>query len=297
MIILAAICAAAAVFTGLYTLVTPGRGAAVPQRLMRFDRNAQPGREELLAAPFAARVGLPLLGRIRSGFGKLLPSTFVSGIERRLVLAGEPTSLHAFLTVQLLAGGFAGFVAVAGITGGGGAMRVGAMLALALFLGILPLYWLRLRVAARKTALLRALPDAVDLIVTTVEAGLGLDAALSEVGQETHGPLGEELRLTVRETTLGRSRRDALSRLIERTQVPELKTFVQSIIQAEQTGIPIGQVLRTQAAQIRLKKRQAAEAEAQRAPVKMVVVLALLVLPAMLLLVIGPAVMRMRDAI
>ena len=131
--------------------------------------------------------------------------------------------------------------------------------------------------------------------MTTVEAGLGLDAALSEVGHETEGPLGEELRLTVRETTLGRSRRDALTRLIERTDVPELKTFVQAVIQAEQTGIPVGQVLRTQAAQIRLKKRQRAEAEAQRAPVKMVVVLALLVLPAMLLMVIGPAGIRMTE--
>jgi len=99
----------------------------------------------------------------------------------------------------------------------------------------------------------------------------------------------------VRETTLGRSRRDALQRLIERTEVPELKTFVQSLIQAEQTGIPIGQVLRTQAEQVRLKKRQRAEVQAQRAPVKMVVVLVTMVLPSMLLLVMGPAVMRMAD--
>lgn len=292
--LLAAACAAGAVFIGLMALITSGQ-AAVSSRLDRFERTGATTRDELLAEPFAARVGVPVFDRLRSLAGRLLPSEWVGGLEHRLMLAGEPISLHGFLTMWLFSGAAAVFVAISGIARASGLTAVGAVLLLALLLAVAPLYWLRLRVAARKRALIKALPDAVDLIVTTVEAGLGLDAALSEVGHETEGPLGEELRLTVRETTLGRSRRDALTRLNERTDVPELKTFVQSIIQAEQTGIPVGQVLRTQAAQIRLKKRQRAETEAQRAPVKMVVVLALLVLPAMLLMVIGPAAMRMAD--
>ncbi len=292
--LLAAACAAGAVFIGLITLITSGQ-AAVASRLDRFERNGAATRDELLAEPFAARVGIPVMDRLRSIASRLLPSEWATGLERRLLLAGEPISLHGFLTMWLLSA-CAGVVLVAlGIGQANGLTGIGALLLIGLLFAIAPLYWLRLRVAARKRALIKALPDAVDLIVTTVEAGLGLDAALSEVGHETAGPLGEELRLTVRETTLGRSRRDALTRLNERTDVPELKTFVQSIIQAEQTGIPVGQVLRTQAAQIRLKKRQRAETEAQRAPVKMVVVLALLVLPAMLLMVIGPAAMRMAD--
>lgn len=294
---LAAACAFAAVFVTIYTLVTPSSRGAVPDRLNRYDRSLQPGREEQLAAPFSARVGAPMLSGARNALARLLPSSLVRTIEQRLILAGEPVSLHAFLTFQIAMIGLAGLVLLSGIRTMHTAVQALAIIAVALLLALLPIYWLRLRVAARKKAILKALPDAVDLIVTTVEAGLGLDAALAEVGRETRGPLGEELRLTVRETTLGRSRRDALARLNERTQVPELRTFVQSIIQAEQTGIPIGQVLRTQAAQIRLKKRQRAETEAQRAPVKMVVVLALLVLPAMLLLVIGPAVIRMSDQI
>jgi len=292
--LLAAACAAGAVFIGLVTLLTSGQ-AAVSTRLDRFERNPHASRDEMLAEPFAARVGVPVLERIRDLAGRLLPSTWATGLERRLLLAGEPLSLQGFLTMWVMAGGAAVFVAIIGIANANSATQVGVMLAMAVLLALAPLYWLRLRVGARKRALLKALPDAVDLIVTTVEAGLGLDAALSEVGHETDGPLGEELRLTVRETTLGRSRRDALMRLNERTDVSELKTFVQSIIQAEQTGIPVGQVLRTQAAQVRLKKRQRAEAEAQRAPVKMVVVLALLVLPAMLLMVVGPAAIRMTD--
>ncbi len=296
-VLLAAFAACAAVFVGVYTLVTPEQRKGVPDRLNRFDRGAQPGRDELLAEPFATRVGLPVLGRIRKVFAGTLPSSMVHSIEQRLLLAGEPTSLHAFLTVQLAAIAAGVFIVIAGLAAASTLVQALGALVAGLFLAIVPLYWLRIRVAARKKAIIKALPDAVDLVVTTVEAGLALDAALAEVGHETDGPLGEELRLTVRETTLGRSRRDALTRLIDRTQVPELKTFVQSIIQAEQTGIPIGQVLRTQAAQIRLKKRQWAEGEAQRAPVKMVIVLALLVLPAMLLLVIGPAIIRMSEQI
>ncbi len=295
--LLAAACAFGAVFVTVYTLVTPGRRSALPDRLNRFDRSVQPGREELLAAPFSARVGAPVVSGARNALARLLPSAMVRGFEQRLVLAGEPVSLHAFLAVQISAVILAALVLLSGARSIHTPMQALAVLAIAFLIVLLPVYWLRLRVAGRKKAILKALPDAVDLIVTTVEAGLALDAALAEVGRETRGPLGEELRLTVRETTLGRSRRDALARLNERTQVPELRTFIQAIVQAEQTGIPVGQVLRTQAAQIRLKKRQRAETEAQRAPVKMVVVLALLVLPAMLLLVIGPAVIRMSDQI
>jgi tight adherence protein C len=164
-------------------------------------------------------------------------------------------------------------------------------------LAVVPLYWLRIRVAARKRAILKALPDAVDLVVTTVEAGMSIDGALAEVGSETGGPLGDELRLAVRETALGRSRREALLRVVDRTDVPDLRTFIQSIVQAEQTGIPVGQVLRTQADQLRLKKRQRAEAEAQRAPIKMIVVLVTMVLPSMLIMVMGPALIRMADSL
>jgi tight adherence protein C len=227
----------------------------------------------------------------------VLPNSIVDSLQEKLIQAGEPISVQAFLVAELVAIGAGVLWVLFGLAAGPSGLAFLAVFGGGALIALLPIYWLRIRVGMRKKAILKALPDAVDLIVTTVEAGLAIDAALAEVGHETKGPLGEELRLTMRETTLGRSRRDALLRLIERTHVAELKTFVQSIIQAEQTGIPVGQVLRTQAAQIRLKKRQAAEAEAQRAPVKMVVVLVVLVLPSMLLMVMGPAIMRMGDAI
>ena len=293
--LIAAITAALAVFVGVFTLVTPGRPASMTNRLGRLERGERSDRESQLATPFATRVTKPILGRARRGASAVLPASVVSAIERRILVAGDPISLHAFLSVQLAFVCGALFLWFLALSAGPSGFQLVVALVGPPALMLLPLWWLRLRMLGRQKLLVKALPDAVDLIVTTVEAGLAIDAALAEVGRETDGPLGEELRLTVRETTLGRSRRDALTRLIERTQVPELKTFVQSLIQAEQSGIPIGQVLRTQAAQVRLKKRQRAEAQAQRAPVKMVVVLVTLVLPSMLLLVMGPAIMRMAE--
>lgn len=293
--LIAAVAAALAVFVGVFTVITPSRPTSMTNRLDRLERGDRSDREAKLATPFATRVTKPILGKVRRGAGSVLPASVVSAIERRILVAGDPISLHAFLAVQLVFVGGALLLWFIALSSRPSGLQLIVALVGPPALMLLPLWWLRLRVLGRQKLLVKALPDAVDLIVTTVEAGLAIDAALAEVGRETDGPLGEELRLTVRETTLGRSRRDALQRLIERTQVPELKTFVQSLIQAEQSGIPIGQVLRTQADQVRLKKRQRAEAQAQRAPVKMVVVLVTLVLPSMLLLVMGPAIMRMAD--
>ncbi len=292
--LLAALAAAAAVFIAVYTLASPARPRSFAARLDRLERGNISDREAVLARPFTQRVGVPLFTRLKDSAGKLLPHSVVAGFERRLMLAGDPISVHAFTAVEVGALGAAALLALLSLARADEPIFMAAMLGGALILALMPIYWLRIKVSQRKAALFKALPDAVDLIVTTVEAGLAIDASLAEVGHETQGPLGDELRLAVRETTLGRTRRDALLRLNDRTQVPELRTFIQSIIQAEQTGIPLGQVLRTQAAQIRLRRRQRAEAQAQRAPVKMVLVLVLLVLPTMLMMVMGPALMRLN---
>jgi tight adherence protein C len=296
MILLAALCAAGAAFVTIYTLVTPGRARAMATRLDQFERTAEPmGQQERLAQPFAARILMPILSWWRRALGGLLPASVLRALEHRLVVAGEPVSLHGFVALEVMALGGGALLLVSGLIAGGDRTFFGAILLAVLILGAAPLYWLRIKIAARKRAILKALPDAVDLVVTTVEAGMSIDAALAEVGQEVHGPLGEELRLAVRETTLGRSRRDALERLNDRTEVPELRSFIQSLIQAETTGIPVGQVLRTQAAQLRIRRRQRAEAEAQRAPIKMVMVLVLFTLPTLMLVVMGPAFLRLSE--
>lgn len=297
MILIAALTAGLTVFVLVRALTAGSRTQSVNVRLGRLERDLPLQREELLAAPLSARVGRPLANRAQRFAGAFLPTSIMNSLERRLAGAGAPVSFGTLLVFQLTFTALAVVVAIFAVANATSAIQVLAMLGLAAALVIAPSYWLRIKGGARRKAILRALPDAVDLIVTTVEAGMSIDAALAEVGRETAGPLGEELRLAVRETTLGRSRRDALKGMIDRAQVPEFRSFVQSIIQAEQTGIPIGDVLRTQAGETRLKRRQHAEADAQRAPVKMIVVLVTLVLPAMILTIIGPAILRIGSQI
>ncbi|GBD23185.1 hypothetical protein HRbin29_00843 [bacterium HR29] len=292
----AALLAAAAAFVLVYALATPNRQAVeLLQRLNRHERSLDPERAAMLAQPFTVRAVGPLARRVRRTAAAVLPTSLLDSAERKLILAGEPITLHVFVLFQAAAGAASLFAAIAILARDLPAGATVAGLAGCALGAAAPALWLRWRIRQRQARILKELPDAVDLIVTLVEAGMAIDGALAEVASETQGPLGEELGIAVRETTLGRSRRDALLGVIERTQVPELRAFIHSLIQAEQTGVPVGQVLRSQAAHVRLQRRQRAEAQAQRAPVKMVIVLVTLVLPAMLLLVVGPALLRMAD--
>jgi tight adherence protein C len=289
--------AALAVFVAVLTLTRPrAQDRAVSARLGNIER-AMLEREALLALPLSQRVGGPIFEKARKMIVATFPSSMVHAIERQLESAGRPTTLNRFLVFEFVTAASAVVLIVITLASGTAGLQLLSLAMVCVILAVAPIYWLRIKGASRRKAILRALPDAVDLLVTSVEAGLAIDAAIAEVGRTTRGPLGEELRLTVRETTLGRGRREALQHLAERAQVPELKALVQTLIQAEQTGIPIGQVLRVQADQVRLRRRERAEAAAQRAPVKMIIVLVTLVLPAMLLFIVGPAVMRIQDSL
>jgi tight adherence protein C len=154
----------------------------------------------------------------------------------------------------------------------------------------LPLLWLSYRMNQRKAAILRALPDGLDMLNVCVGAGLGFDAALSRVGELWQTPLADEFNRVVAETRLGKSRRAALLGLAERTEVPEVANFVATIVQADQLGVSIAKVLRTQAEQMRIIRRQRAEELARQATIKLLFPLVFLVFPAMLAVLLGPAI-------
>jgi tight adherence protein C len=148
----------------------------------------------------------------------------------------------------------------------------------------------------RSAKMQRELPDAIDLMTISVESGLGFDAAVQQVANNTDGPLADELARVLREMQIGQSRSESLRNLSERTNVPELKSFVSAMVQADAFGIPIAQVLRVQSAEIRVKRRQRAEEKAQQVPVKITIPLIFCILPCLFIAVMGPAAISIMDS-
>jgi tight adherence protein C len=150
------------------------------------------------------------------------------------------------------------------------------------------------RVKRRQKEIWRSLPDAFDLITASVEAGLGIDAAFTRVIEKVHGPFAEELTRTMREIQMGRSRREAFLDMSDRTGVDELRQLINAIVQAEAMGISVGGVIRVQTGVIRTKRRQKAEEQAFKAPIKMVFPLVFFIFPAIMIVIGGPAVIQLK---
>jgi tight adherence protein C len=156
-----------------------------------------------------------------------------------------------------------------------------------------PLLWLRRRARSRKAMIWKSLADAFDLITVSVEAGLGLDAAMRQVAEKLRGPLAEEIAQMLREVGMGRPRREALEDMAERTDVAEVVTFVNAVVQAEHLGTSLGRVLRAQAVTLRVRRRQRAEELARKAPIKLVFPLVLCIMPSFFIVTIGPIFVRL----
>jgi tight adherence protein C len=241
--------------------------------------------------PLKARLLGPMAAQLGASMQKMLPVHWVKGIERRLVMAGEPTTVAGFLIGSAMAEGALILFALTIISSSGG---IGGMTTIMVggigFIGLIgPKIWLDNRVRHRQKSVLKSLPDAFDLITTCVEAGLGLEAALARVAEKVEGPFGEELIVMLHEVSLGRLRREAMKDLGQRVGVPDLTAFINAVIQAESMGTSIAAVLRVQADQMRMKRRQRAEQQAQAAPIKMMFPLVLCIFPCMFLVILGPA--------
>src|SRR3954447_20994529 len=156
-----------------------------------------------------------------------------------------------------------------------------------------PNFYLYQRAYERSAEMQKALPDAIDLLTISVESGLGFDSAVSQVARNTDGPLAGEFARMLQEMQIGRGRTDALRAMADRTNLPGLRGFVSSMVQADAFGIPVGQVLRVQSSEIRTKRRQWAEEAAQKIPVKIMIPLVMFILPALFVAILGPAVINM----
>lgn len=174
--------------------------------------------------------------------------------------------------------------------GGGGAKTIFVVICFGAFGWIMPLFVLRKRAAQRLEQIDREVPELVDLLVTTVEAGVGFAAALQTTARRVEGPLGQELRVALSEQSLGLTIQEALTNMLTRANSPALRIFVQAINQGEMLGVSIGKILRDLAVDMRKRRRQMAEERAQKAPTKIIFPLVLLILPALFIVAVGPIV-------
>jgi tight adherence protein C len=236
----------------------------------------------------------PLLGAIAGLGRRLTPVGRIEALDRRVTLAGRPASwpLERVLAAKVVLGVVAfllGFVAFADNRTVLWLLLWAGMTALAYFAPDL-LLWSRGQ--ERQKAIGVALPDTLDQMTIAVEAGLGFDSAMARAGKTGEGPLAEELVRTLQEVQLGVPRNKALRNLADRTDQPDLRHFVLAVVQAEGYGIPVADVLRTQAAEQRVKRRQRAEEHAMKIPVKIIFPLILCILPTLFIVILGPAVIQ-----
>ncbi len=267
----------------------------VQARLTQLGSFQARNLEELeLQQPFAERTLRPLVGRLSHMGGRLSSASSSETAERRLAMAGNPgdMKLTDWMGVKMLAGIATGVILflLFGLLLAGIAM--GLLLGVVGFgIGyIFPEFWLGGRIKARQKMILRMIPDTLDLLTISVRAGLGFDAALAKVVEKLPGPLTDEFRRALAEVRVGKARRDALRDMIPRTNVQPLSNFIGAIIQAEQLGVSISKVLQVQSEQLRIERRQRAEEQAAKAPIKMLFPLVGCIFPSLFIVILGPAI-------
>lgn len=272
----------------------PARPAEqVRERLEGYLDRVDIIEETEIRRPLAVRALWPPLRRLLRLLGGLLPRRMIASTGRQLVMAGSPFGLSALdfmglclLMVLVFAGGY---LLLAGRSQPFG-IALRNTLALAVLGYVLPVYWLRRRIRSRQHAIVRALPDALDMMTIGVEAGLAFESAMLRVGDRWDNALTREFRRAVAEMRMGTSRNEALQRMVDRTGVQDLSTFVAVLIQSSQLGVSVAEVLHTQADQLRVKRRQRAEELARQAGIKMIFPLALCILPATMIVILGPTI-------
>jgi tight adherence protein C len=273
----------------------------IQDRLAEFAERIEDGSvsslEELeLSQPFAQRVFLPLATRLGDLASRLTPQNALQATAEKLERAGNPAGLEptVFWALRFIGIGFGALILILSaiapegsfLKGSNGFLFAAGFSVLGFFF---PELWLQSKVNSRQKEVRRAMPDALDLLTICVEAGLGFDAAMGKVHDKWENELSLIFGRVLREMQLGKLRRDALRDMADRVGIPEMTSFVAAIIQSEQLGVSMANVLRIQADAMRVKRRQLAEEEAQKAPIKMLFPMGGLIFPSLLIILLGPA--------
>ena len=295
------------IFAGIFLSLTAvgvftneARGVSKSLAVVEAFSAAPQSMKDEIEPGFQDRVLNPLLDRFTALGRRLTPSDYNERILNKLNVAGNPPGwtvdrvlslkaigIGAGLVLGVLFGVFLG--KGAGFTTGCG--LIGTVLG---YYG--PNLYLYQKGHDRTEKMERALPDALDLLTISVEAGLGFDAAIAQVARNTTGPLANEFARVLQEMQIGLGRSHALRAMGERSNLADLRSFTSAMVQADAFGIPVGQVLRVQSAEMRVKRRQKAEEAAQKIPVKIMIPLVLFILPSLFVAVLGPAIISMVDA-
>jgi len=256
-------------------------------------------REEQLNRSALVRLALPFAGKVVGLLARFTPIDLPRRVNRLIVLAGTPPGWTAERVVafKIILGivGLVGGLAVATMLPLSGMLLIGVVVLFALLGYTVPSAQISAKASKRQKEIRKSLSDTMDLLTISVEAGLGFDAALAQVVKNVPGALSEEIARMLQEMQIGASRADTFRNLGERTEVPELDGFVLSMIQADKFGVSIANVLRGQSKELRQKRRQRAEEQAQKVPVKLLFPMIFMVLPAMFIVILGPGALKIYD--
>jgi tight adherence protein C len=266
-------------------------------RLEEFaSRSAPVTLEEIeLSQPFSQRVIRPILETAASFVTRFAPAVALERTAHQLELAGRPYNWGPteYFGVRVLASLLLGVFAFLILTVSGQLLTtriIGTLIGLALGY-LLPALWLRSTIQRRQDEVVKALPDALDLLTICIEAGLGFDAAMSKVAEKWDNELSRAFARAIQEIQLGKLRREALREMDHNLEVPDITSFVAAVIQADQLGVSMAKVMRIQSEQMRIRRRQRAEEKAHQAPVKMLFPLVFLIFPAIYIVLLGPAIL------
>ncbi len=301
------IAAAAVMGVGMVSLIFVGLRSdeaadEVSIRLEEFASRATPiTLEEIeLSQPFSERVAKPILMGAASVVTRFAPAYALENARHKLELAGRPnnwgpTEFFGFRAVASVLLAVFAFLLMS-VAGQPMTNRIiGLLVGLALGY-LLPALWLGSKIRRRQDEVIKALPDALDLLTICVEAGLGFDAAMSKVAEKWDNELSSAFNRVIQEIRLGKLRREALREMDHNLEVRDITSFVAAVIQADQLGVSMAKVMRIQSEQMRIRRRQRAEEKAHQAPIKMLFPMVFLIFPAIYVVLLGPAVLVVMDA-
>jgi tight adherence protein C len=281
-------------------IAAPRPADEVEARLIEYGGRPMTLEEIELSQPFSQRILLPLIQASAQFMARFTPQRTLEATRHKLDLAGNPNnwSPTEFLGIRGLAALLLAVLTFF-LTMLANVELLQRLLFIALlgFIGFfLPVYWLGSRIRGRQDEIVKTLPDALDLLTISVEAGLPFDGAMQRVADKWDNELSKGFQRVLTELRVGKARRDALRDMSERMDVPDVTSFVAALIQADQLGISIAKVLRIQSEQMRIKRRQRAEEKAQQAPIKMLLPMTFLIFPTILIVILGPAVLILKDS-